>query len=83
MGRGRAKAKQTKVARDLKYRPMDTDFASLERELRGGSYTEVIQPVAAPESGEVPEEYADIAEQYGADVPVFDGHDDGANDSRR
>ena len=35
MGRGRVKAKQTKVARDLKYRPIDTDFASLERELRG------------------------------------------------
>ncbi|MFV0452211.1 MAG: DUF3073 domain-containing protein [Propioniciclava sp.] len=37
MGRGRAKAKQTKVARDLKYRTVDTDFSSLERELRGGS----------------------------------------------
>lgn len=36
MGRGRAKAKQTKVARDLKYRTFDTDFSSLERELRGG-----------------------------------------------
>ncbi|WP_459251314.1 DUF3073 domain-containing protein [Tessaracoccus sp.] len=34
MGRGRAKAKQTRVARDLKYRAVDTDFASLERELR-------------------------------------------------
>ncbi|MFV0407196.1 MAG: DUF3073 domain-containing protein [Propioniciclava sp.] len=37
MGRGRAKAKQTKVARDLKYRTVDTDFSSLERELRSGS----------------------------------------------
>lgn len=36
MGRGRAKAKQTKVARDLKYRPVNTDLSSLERELRGG-----------------------------------------------
>lgn len=35
MGRGRAKAKQTKVARDLKYRTFNTDFSSLERELRG------------------------------------------------
>jgi hypothetical protein len=35
MGRGRAKAKQTKVARELKYRSVDTDFTSLERELRG------------------------------------------------
>ena len=37
MGRGRAKAKQTKVARDLKYRSYSTDFSSLERELRGTS----------------------------------------------
>ena len=29
MGRGRAKAKQTKVARELKYRSVDTDFSSL------------------------------------------------------
>ena len=33
MGRGRAKAKQTKVARELKYRSVDTDLASLQREL--------------------------------------------------
>ncbi len=35
MGRGRAKAKQTKVARDLKYRTLDTDFGALARELHG------------------------------------------------
>ena len=33
MGRGRAKAKQTKVARELKYSSTPTDFASLQREL--------------------------------------------------
>ncbi len=36
MGRGRAKAKQTKVARDLKYRTHETDLAALAAELRGG-----------------------------------------------
>ncbi|WP_427886295.1 DUF3073 domain-containing protein [Kribbella sp. GL6] len=36
MGRGRAKAKQTKVARDLKYRTWDTDLDQLKRELSGG-----------------------------------------------
>ncbi|GAA1688894.1 DUF3073 domain-containing protein [Kribbella sp. NPDC056345] len=36
MGRGRAKAKQTKVARDLKYRTWDTDLDQLKRELAGG-----------------------------------------------
>jgi len=35
MGRGRAKAKQTKVARDLKYRTHDTDLGALARELHG------------------------------------------------
>jgi hypothetical protein len=37
MGRGRAKAKQTKVARDLKYRTHETDFGALANELHGGS----------------------------------------------
>ncbi|MEU7630845.1 DUF3073 domain-containing protein [Nocardia sp. NPDC049220] len=35
MGRGRAKAKQTKVARELKYSSPSTDFTSLQRELSG------------------------------------------------
>jgi phage replication-related protein YjqB (UPF0714/DUF867 family) len=35
MGRGRAKAKQTKVARDLKYRTYETDLERLARELHG------------------------------------------------
>lgn len=52
MGRGRARAKQAKVARNLKYRTFDTDFDELERELRG-------------ETGdEVPEQYADLADQF-------------------
>ncbi len=53
MGRGRAKAKQTKVARELKYRTFDTDFSSLQDELRGGDH-----------SAEVPDAYADLAEEY-------------------
>ena len=52
MGRGRAKAKQTKVARELKYRSVDTDFTSLERELRGDDG-----------SHEIPQAYADLAEE--------------------
>ncbi|NHN55481.1 DUF3073 domain-containing protein [Calidifontibacter sp. DB0510] len=39
MGRGRAKAKQTKVARELKYFSPDTDLNALERELRSRSST--------------------------------------------
>ncbi len=55
MGRGRAKAKQTKVARELKYRSISTDFSSLERELRSPS-------------DEIPDQYADLAEVYDGDA---------------
>jgi Protein of unknown function (DUF3073) len=37
MGRGRAKAKQTKVARELKYSSPATDLEALQRELSGGN----------------------------------------------
>lgn len=40
MGRGRAKAKQTKVARQLKYYTPDTDLSALERELHGSESSE-------------------------------------------
>jgi len=36
MGRGRQKAKHTKVARELKYFSPDTDYSQLERELGAG-----------------------------------------------
>jgi len=52
MGRGRAKAKQTKVARNLKYRTFDTDFDDLQKELHGD------------EGDAIPDQYADLAEQY-------------------
>ena len=67
MGRGRAKAKQTKVARDLKYRTFDTDFSSLEQELRGGEH-----------SSDIPEAYADLADDYDEDA-----HDEGYGTLRR
>jgi len=38
MGRGRAKAKQTKVARELKYYSPDTDLGALERELHAENH---------------------------------------------
>ncbi len=37
MGRGRAKAKQTKVARDLKYNTGGTDLERLKAELASGN----------------------------------------------
>ncbi|MDR0783205.1 MAG: DUF3073 domain-containing protein [Propionibacteriaceae bacterium] len=61
MGRGRQKAKQTKVARELKYRSVSTDFASLEEELRQSS------------GSDIPPAYADLAQAYSQDD---DGEDD-------
>ena len=63
MGRGRAKAKQTKVARDLKDRSYSTDFSSLERELRGDSYDPEIVTADEPED----DQYGDLADRYGDD----------------
>ena len=40
MGRGRQKAKDAKIARQLKYSTPDTDLAALERELVSGSSTD-------------------------------------------
>ena len=56
MGRGRAKAKQTKVARDLKYRTHETDFGALAKELHGeGTHsTSEVEPDEDPWS-----DYAD------------------------
>lgn len=68
MGRGRAKAKQTKVARELKYRSVETDFSSLERELRGDTGHE-------PEEA-IPEAYADLAEEYEGNSSAEDDYED-------
>jgi hypothetical protein len=52
MGRGRAKAKQTKVARELKYFSPDTDLTALQRELHGTSRLDGVRPHAAAESAD-------------------------------
>jgi hypothetical protein len=52
MGRGRAKAKQTKVARELKYSSGGTDLDRLQQELaaeRGSSYS-TSTPASSEES---------------------------------
>jgi phage replication-related protein YjqB (UPF0714/DUF867 family) len=49
MGRGRAKAKQTKVARDLKYRTHETDLAALASELHGEERPAVVEPEPDPD----------------------------------
>ncbi|HBX82204.1 MAG: DUF3073 domain-containing protein [Propionibacteriaceae bacterium] len=66
MGRGRAKAKQTKVARDLKYRSYSTDFASLERELRSDG-TEVSVAMVNVVDEDADDEYDEYSDDDEAD----------------
>jgi hypothetical protein len=63
MGRGRAKAKQTKVARELKYYSPSTDLSALERELHGPSAFDS-PPKRVPETVE-PADDDDGYEEYG------------------
>jgi hypothetical protein len=65
MGRGRAKAKQTKVARELKYYSPDTDLSALERELHGPSAFDTlpkrVPKTVAPEDDDDYEDYGQSA----------------------
>ena len=56
MGRGRQKAKQTKVARQLKYYSPDTDYRALEREL---GHSPVSTGVVDPYSNDDAEDESD------------------------
>ena len=59
MGRGRAKAKQQKVARALKYSTHATDLTALQRELKG-------EPSAAPPPS-VTDDDEDVDDEYDPD----------------
>jgi len=57
MGRGRAKAKQTKVARELKYSSPQTDFTQLQRELAGSDGSDDLNGTdGASDDGWTPDE---------------------------
>ncbi|MBL3685986.1 DUF3073 family protein [Leucobacter zeae] len=58
MGRGRQKAKHTKVARELKYFSPDTNYSALERELAAAE-------AAKASAGEDP--WAEYADKYNTD----------------
>ncbi len=62
MGRGRAKAKQTKVARELKYREFNTDFNQLQRELHGDDQADPAVDDGTPAAGDAEDgdPYADL-----------------------
>jgi len=63
MGRGRAKAKQTKVARDLKYNSPNTDLGALQAELGGSNFVASGDNFAASDADNDP--YAKYYEDEG------------------
>jgi len=63
MGRGRAKAKQTKVARELKYSSHGTDFEALQRELAGTTST----PSERADTADSDDEYDDYGDWAAGD----------------
>ena len=79
MGRGRAKAKQTKVARALKYGGPQTDFDRLQAELTTGDHAHVALPVES-EREDDDDPYADdpYAKYYDADGAEDDDEDSAA-----
>ena len=62
MGRGRAKAKQTKVARELKYGGPQTDFDQLQAELSGQPAPVPVEKVTEEEVRD-PDPYAKYYEE--------------------
>ncbi|GAA4859260.1 DUF3073 domain-containing protein [Kitasatospora terrestris] len=79
MGRGRAKAKQTKVARELKYNSGGFDANRLSHEL-GVSPSTAIEPEPIEDEDE-DDPYAAYADLYNDDED--DDEDAGSSSSRR
>jgi hypothetical protein len=69
MGRGRAKAKQTKVARELKYSSHGTDLDALRAELAGG------RPAGPPEHVDTDADTDDVDDDPYAEYEDEDDED--------
>ena len=76
MGRGRAKAKQTKVARELKYSSGGTDLDRLRAELAGEPVVRPPVPSEPPsdEDDEYTDPYADAFDDDDEDDPTGQDH---------
>ncbi|MDF0371059.1 DUF3073 domain-containing protein [Streptomyces sp. KA12] len=83
MGRGRAKAKQTKVARQLKYSSGGTDLSRLANEL--GASPSSQPPNAEPFEGDDEEDdpYAQYADLYNDDEDADEDDQSGPSSQRR
>lgn len=72
MGRGRAKAKQVKVARQLKYNSGGTDLDRLKEEL-GVAEPPVDDPYDDSYDDELASKYSDYTDDYGSADDRKDG----------
>ncbi|THA31814.1 DUF3073 domain-containing protein [Streptomyces sp. A1277] len=83
MGRGRAKAKQTKVARQLKYSTGGTDLSRLANEL--GASPSSQPPNAEPfeDDDEEDDPYAQYADLYNDDEDEGEDQQSGPSSKRR
>ncbi|MDX6355612.1 MAG: hypothetical protein QOF98_2515 [Streptomyces sp.] len=84
MGRGRAKAKQTKVARQLKYNSGGTDLSRLAEEL-GASPSMPVNPAPVEDDDEELEDdpYAQYADRYNDDEDEEDEDESQPSSQRR
>lgn len=83
MGRGRAKAKQTKVARELKYSSPDTDLTALQRELASNGTSHPPSPPASIDEDEDDSEEDDPYAQYASKYSDHEDYDDRQASSSR
>ena len=82
MGRGRAKAKQTKVARQLKYSSGGTDLSRLARELNASPSSQ--PPNAEPfEDDDEDDPYAQYADLYNDEEDADEDDKSGPSSQRR
>ena len=79
MGRGRAKAKQAKVARQLKYSGAGTDLEALRKELVGGSTSSASAVGVGGADGGVFDD-ADDADDADDEYDKYDSDDDSDED---
>lgn len=84
MGRGRAKAKQAKVARQLKYNAPEMDLESLQRELSGQSQNRGSGSRGDSEYDEYDDDYSEYAAEYDDYSDEYaDDYDDGYSGGSR
>ncbi|QMU73290.1 DUF3073 domain-containing protein [Streptacidiphilus sp. P02-A3a] len=81
MGRGRAKAKQTKVARQLKYGDVGFDPSRLANELGASPSNESVNPEPFEDDDEDDDPYASYAQLYNGDED--DDEDEAAGSYRK